>query len=108
MLLDQMASQPAFHAADRFRSDRSAIVPEEAVFLPGDGVVSRSPPAEQQSTLGRFLNSRASPRPCVDFHPELSRVWSEPHGLDHMAPFELSRFLGKQGFEFLGGSVAEG
>ena len=45
---------------------------------------------------------------AVDFHPELSRVWSEPHGLDHIAPFELSRFLGKQGFEFLGGSVAEG
>lgn len=44
----------------------------------------------------------------VNFHPEMTQAWSEPHGLDHIAPFELSRFLGKQGFEFLGGSVAEG
>lgn len=34
--------------------------------------------------------------------------WSEPLGLDHIAPSQLSRLLGEQGFEFLGGSVAEG
>ena len=45
---------------------------------------------------------------AVDFHPELTRVWSEPLGLDHIAPSELSRLPGEQGFEFLGGSVAEG
>lgn len=43
----------------------------------------------------------------VDFYLELTRVWSEPLGLDHIAPSELSRLLGEQGFEFLGGSVAE-
>ena len=38
----------------------------------------------------------------------ISESWSEPLGLDHIAPSELSRLLGEQGFEFLGGSVAEG
>ena len=44
----------------------------------------------------------------VNFHSKVTQAWSEPHELDHIAPFELSRFLGKQGFEFLWGSVAEG
>ena len=35
-------------------------------------------------------------------------IWSDPPGLDHIAPSELSRLLSEQDFEFLGGSVAEG
>ena len=32
---------------------------------------------------------------AVDFHPELTRLWSEPLGLDHGNPSELSRLAGE-------------
>ncbi|HRO14282.1 MAG TPA: hypothetical protein PLL33_04430 [Paracoccus sp. (in: a-proteobacteria)] len=32
--------------------------------------------------------------------------WSEPLGLDHIAPSEPSRLPGEQGFEFLGDSAS--
>ena len=35
----------------------------------------------------------------VDFHPEVTRVWSEPLGLDHGGELDLSRFAGELGFE---------
>lgn len=44
----------------------------------------------------------------VEFHPEGTQLWSEPHGLDHGVPSALSRLSGELGFEFLGGSVADG
>lgn len=44
----------------------------------------------------------------VDLHRDVTRFWSEPLGLDNIAPSELSRILGEQGLELFGGSIAEG
>ena len=55
--------------------------------------------------MGRTAGEAFHPPPTAqNSHTQ----WSEPLGLDHIAPSQLSRLLGKQGFKFLGGSVAEG
>ena len=71
-------------------------------------ILDRRPPVRGSTPASTAMIQHEIDVPLtVNRHTTLTSFWSEPHGLDHSAPFELSRLPGKQGFELLGGSAAE-